>query len=97
MNVDEVPRYEWDESKRELNRRKHGFDFADLDRFEFDEAMISEDRFARYGEVRFLAIAPMDGKLAALVDVERSNAIRAISLRRASRRESRIYVRFQTR
>lgn len=90
-------KYEWDEAKRRSNWRKHGFDFSDLDTFDLDNAMIMEDRFARYGEARFLAIGPMGSKLVALVYTERGDAVRAISLRQASRRENQLYVRFQTR
>ena len=37
--------YEWDEGKRQANLAKHGVDFADMDAFEWDTAVIDvEDR-----------------------------------------------------
>ena len=35
--------YEWDEGKRQANLAKHGVDFADMDAFEWDTAVINVD------------------------------------------------------
>lgn len=80
----------WDERKRAANLAKHGLDFADAWRvFESLSKLTFES--ARKGEVRKLDLAVVKNVLLAFVYVERSSAVRAISLRRASRMERRIY------
>ena len=47
-------RYEWDEAKRQANLRKHGIDFAEIERvFAGPTFTIWDDRF-EYDEPRFL-------------------------------------------
>ena len=80
----------WDERKRAANLAKHGLDFADAWRvFESPSKLIFES--ARKGEDRKLDLAMVENVLLAFVYVERRSAVRAISLRRASRAERRIY------
>jgi uncharacterized DUF497 family protein len=45
-------RFTWDERKRAANLHKHGVDFAIVERFEFDTALIVVDDRKDYGEVR---------------------------------------------
>jgi uncharacterized DUF497 family protein len=44
--------YEWDETKRAENRRKHGVDFAIVEGFDWDKANVFEDLRERYLERR---------------------------------------------
>jgi len=34
--------HEWDEAKRQVNLRKHGLDFADMDAFDWEAAIVAE-------------------------------------------------------
>jgi len=80
----------WDERKRAANVAKHGLDFADAWRVNESPAKLTFES-ARRNEHRKLDLAMVENVLLAFVYVERGNAVRAISLRRASRAERRIY------
>ena len=86
--------YEWDESKRQANLAKHGVDFADMDAFEWDTALIDLDEY--HAEPRWIATGFIGAVLYFVVFTERSDNIRIISLRKATRREVRNYVENQT-
>lgn len=82
--------FDWDESKRLVNRRKHGIDFvaataafADPRRIETVEFFRGEERW------RLIGLAP-EGVLY-IVYVERGEVIRIISARKATRGEARTY------
>ncbi len=81
--------YEWDEVKRQYNAQKHGIDFAAVEMFDWESALV--ERSDRGGEVRYVAIGYIDVLLYCLVFTERGPRIRVISLRCASRREERRY------
>jgi uncharacterized DUF497 family protein len=83
----------WDEVKRVGNLAKHGVDFADLERLDWDEALIFEDRRRDYGETRLIAMAPLGARLHVVVFVERGGERRIISARRANSREVSFYER----
>jgi uncharacterized protein len=83
--------YEWDETKRIQNRAVHDVDFTAMDDFEWDNAVIFEDRRKEYGETRFVAFAPIKGRLHCVVFTSRQGNIRIISLRKANRREVYLY------
>jgi uncharacterized protein len=82
----------WDEAKRAVNLAKHGLDLADA-------ACVYEspDKVTpispRQGEARQLdlALVTVAQTVLALAYVERGDEVRAISLRRASRQERRLY------
>ncbi|MFN8472449.1 MAG: BrnT family toxin [Anaerolineae bacterium] len=83
--------FEWDESKREANLRKHGIDFVDVTEvFEGDIVVVEDDRFD-YGETRFVALGLLRGRTVAVVYVEYDDTIRIISARKATRNEERAY------
>jgi uncharacterized DUF497 family protein len=54
-------------------------------------AIVAPDTRREYGEVRFLAAAPIDGRLHMLAFTMRGSVLRAISLRRANKREVERY------
>ena len=81
--------YEWDEAKREQNLEKHGVDFASVELFDWDAAVI--ERSDRQGEVRFGVVSFIGDRLHYVVFTERGNAIRIISLRIANAAERRWY------
>jgi uncharacterized protein len=59
-------KFEWDEEKRLLNLKKHGFDFADAVKiFTLDALTILDDRFD-YGETRYITFNLLNGKTVAV-------------------------------
>ncbi len=84
--------YEWDPNKAELNRRKHGVDFADaVLALEDEQALTISDPFSDEEE-RFISIgADPSGSLLVVVYTCRGDRIRLISARRATSRERRHY------
>ena len=83
-----LPGFEWDDSKNEINFRKHGIDFetaalAFKDAFELDLPETSMD----YGEMRSKLIGMTAIGLLTVIYTERGHLIRIISARRSSRRE----------
>lgn len=81
--------FEWDDKKRNSNIAKHGVDFVDVRRFDFEGAVA--DVQERGGERRIVATGYIDKQLHRLVYVHREENIRVISLRVASRKERRAY------
>ncbi len=61
---------------------------ADLD---WDAAHTIEDQRRSYGETRYLAYAPMRGRLYVVCFCIRDDAFRIISFRKANRREEKFY------
>ena len=83
--------YQWDTDKAAANLRKHGIDFADaISVFSDDLAITIPDE--RFDEERFITIG-MDafGRVLVVVYTWRSNEIRLISAREATRRERKQY------
>jgi uncharacterized DUF497 family protein len=59
--------FEWDESKRLANLRKHGIDFIDVPAvFYGDTVTVEDDRYG-YGEQRFIAFGLLQGRVIAVV------------------------------
>lgn len=83
--------FEWDESKRLSNLRKHGLDFSEALEFGWEHAQTTvDDRFA-YGEERLIAVGMFHGKVHVVVYTERGLLKRIISFREATRREAQTY------
>lgn len=82
---------EWDEAKRIANIAKHGVDFAALSDFGWPVAWVRADTRFDYGEVRLIAMAPLGARIHVLVFTIERRAVRAISLRPASRKEILAY------
>jgi uncharacterized DUF497 family protein len=83
--------FEWDPAKRLTNLVKHGLDFADVPRLNWDEVTILEDRRFAYGEKRYWAVGVLDGYLHMVAFTRQENIVRVISFRRASRKERMRY------
>ncbi len=77
--------YEWDDAKRDANLRKHGVDFAAIDAFDWDTAVIYSD--TRHDEPRWVAVGFIGDRLHVVTCTERAPRLRIISLRKANRRE----------
>ena len=79
--------------KRHGNVAKHGVDFAAIENFRWESALITPD--VRAGERRFVALGLVRGRLHVAVYTRRGMNRRKISLRKANRREGRRYARIQ--
>jgi len=85
-------RIEFDRTKSAANQAKHGVSLAMASELDWEAALVwIDDRF-EYDELRMIALAPKTGILYYVAFVERGNARRVISVRRANRREVKHYV-----
>ncbi len=84
-------RIEFDPAKDSANRDKHGLSLADAERMDFNTAVYAPDDRYDYGEDRFQALGLIGDRLHMLVFTVRGDALRAISLRKASPREVKAY------
>ena len=81
---------DFDPAKDAANREKHGVSLSRAVDFEI-LAFLEDDR-KDYGEVRYRAWGLLDGQAHSLIFTERDGALRAISLRRAHKKEMDRYV-----
>lgn len=84
--------FEWDAHKASANLAKHGVSFETA-RNVFDDplAVDIEDRSANYGEVRRRIVGLGNGLSLTVIYTERSETIRIISARKATRAERKEY------
>jgi uncharacterized DUF497 family protein len=85
--------FEFDPGKDATNLSKHGLSLAAAAELSWDAALVWIDDRAYYGEVRMVALAPIEDILFFVAFVDREPARRIISLRRANRREVSHYVK----
>jgi uncharacterized protein len=85
--------FEWDDAKDAANRAKHGLSLADAARLDWDSGLTEPDVRMDYGEDRYHILARLDGRLYFCVFTRREGRTRAISLRKANRREVTRYER----
>ncbi len=82
--------FEWDESKSNSNKSKHGIDFETAKNIFLDENRI--EIIAPYPiENRFICIGKLNGKLWAVIFTIRGDTIRIISARRSRKKEVKLY------
>lgn len=79
--------FEWDDAKRQANLAKHGVDFATIDAFDWETALIDPD--TRGAEPRWIASGFIGSRLHVAVYAMRGTRRRIISLRKANAREVR--------
>lgn len=82
--------FEWDESKRHANRRKHGIDFGVTQRL-FDGRPLWTIPSKRLDEERYLSAGILAGICLTVVWTRRQSTIRIISARRSGHAERRHY------
>lgn len=82
---------EFDEGKNQINITKHGFSLDAFELLDFDLDVYEEDNRINYKETRFNIFAPISGRLCVATFTIRSNKYRIISLRKANKREMRLY------
>jgi uncharacterized DUF497 family protein len=86
-------KYEWDESKRLENLRKHGVDFTEIYAFNWDTAWTESDNRFFHDEARFIAFGLIHWRVYRISYTYRGEQIRLINLRKAEKQEVRHYVR----
>ena len=85
-------RIEFDPAKDEANLAKHGVSLALAAELDWEAALVWFDARFEYDELRMIALAPKTEILYYVAFVDRGQARRIISLRRANRREVKHYV-----
>ncbi len=86
-------KFEFDPAKDASNRAKHGVPLGLATEVDWEAALLWIDDRLDYGEVRMVALAPLESVLYYVAFVDRGAVRRVISLRRANRREARHYVK----
>jgi uncharacterized protein len=74
------------------NQKKHGVSLSVAGELDWEAALLWMDDRVEYGEMRMIALAPKTEILYYVAFVDRGEARRVISLRRANRREVKHYV-----
>ena len=83
---------EFDPAKDVANQRKHGVALSVAAQLDWEAALVWVDDRFEYGETRMIALAPETETLYYVAFIDRGEARRIISLRRANRREVKHYV-----
>ncbi len=81
--------FDWDPDKREGNILKHGVDFLDAERVDWDRT--NERTVELHGETRVIAYAFIAFRLHVIVYTMRGDNKRIISMRKANAREVERY------
>ena len=81
----------FDPDKEARNILKHGVSLARAEEIDMAAAIVREDDRFDYGEARYVAFGRIDDTLHCLVFTFRGTDVRAISLRKANRRENKQY------
>ena len=83
----------WDDAKRQSNLRRHGLDFEGCDEV-FDHPVVTqEDTRAAYAELRINLLGWLHGRVVHMTYTERGESLHVISLREATRHETKQYFR----
>jgi len=80
---------EFDPVKDAANIAKHGVSLGRADQIDLGKALIEQARSGDDGEARWIAYGHLQDRLHILVFTRRDMDLRAISLRKANRREQR--------
>lgn len=84
-------KFEWDETKRKSNIKKHGIDFLEAPMiFSGNTLTIEDDRYD-YGEVRFVTFGVLCDRVVSVIHTETEDTIRIISIRKATKNEEKEY------
>jgi uncharacterized DUF497 family protein len=84
--------YEWDETKNQSNLAKHALDFADAEHVFIGPCVTFVDSRFDYGELRLITLGLLDGRVVIIAHAPRGDdTTRIISMRKANRREQKIY------
>lgn len=84
-------KFAWDEAKRKTNLAKHKLDFAEADIVFQGATFAFDDDGFDYEEHRFITIGMLHGIVVVIAHTEQDDLVRAISMRRATKREQALY------
>ncbi len=84
-------RFEWDEAKRQSNIQKHGIDFIGIENVFAGETVTILDDRCDYSETRFVTVGVLRGHVVVIAHTETDEAIRIISVRKATKNEEISY------
>ena len=82
---------EFDPAKDAVNVAKHGVSMALAERICWPDVLCMPDSRRDYGELREIGFAVIDERLYVVVFVQRGEKMRIVSLRKANRREVKLY------
>ncbi len=83
---------EFDSAKDIANQKKHGISLSVANELNWEAALVWVDGRYEYNETRMIALAPKTNILYYVAFVDRGEALRIISVRRANPREVKHYV-----
>jgi len=83
----------FDPEKDARNIAKHGISLERAEEMDMAAALVRKDDRFDYGETRYVAFGEIDDTLHCLVFTFRGSRVRAISLRKANKRENSRYGR----
>ena len=84
-------KYEWDEAKNRKNIAKHGLSLEDAEQVFAGPCVTFEDDRFDYGEERLITLGLLAGQPVIIAHSQRDEGTRIISIRKANRREQKIY------
>jgi uncharacterized protein len=85
-------KYGWGEAKNRSNFVKHGLDFADAEQMLSGPCVTFVDDRFDYGEKRLTTLGLLAGRVVVIAHMPRGDHVtRIISMRKANRREQKIY------
>ena len=79
--------FAFDPAKDAINRSKHGVSLSEAAKLDWDRVLAKPDTRTDYGEPRQIGYGPIGRRLYCVVFVDRGEALRIISLRKANNRE----------
>jgi hypothetical protein len=80
-------KFTFDPNKNRVNLVKHGISLSDVRLMDWEDALRWVDDRKEYGELRWVALAPINERLYCVVYVDLKQNRRVISLRKANIRE----------
>jgi uncharacterized DUF497 family protein len=86
--------FEFDQNKSDANEEKHGIGFTEAESLWHDEDRL-EVELEHKGEQRYLLVAHYCGSLWSAIFIKRANALRIISVRRATKSEVSLYDKYK--
>jgi len=81
-------RFTWDEKKRQANLKKHGLDFAHVERVFGYRTYTYEDKRYAYSEQRYITLGYLGESAVQITYTETAHEIHIITFRPATRREN---------
>ena len=84
-------RFVWHEPERRATLKARGLDFADSHRVFAGPSLTFSDDREDYGEVRWVTLGLLGGRVVVIVHTETDDEIRVISMREANQHEQHLF------